>query len=102
MITYNNRTQTLDIPGEFPLHFDAHYDLEITGHHGEASYKISLGYVEWTLAGKRMPDMEGSEIPVPVKEKILAAITVSQEEMEDALNEAEEQSRFEREHAVGL
>jgi hypothetical protein len=102
MIAYTNRTQTLDVPGVLPMHFEAHYDVEIYSDHGEAAYKIDLGYIEWTMAGKQMLDMEGGEVPKPVREMILAGITVTQEEMHDALNEAEEQAQFEREHAVGM
>lgn len=102
MRAFTNRIQKLDIPGDLPMHFEAHYDVEVEGDCREASYKIDLGYVEWSLAGKLMPDMEGGEIPLAVKRKILAAITVSEDEIAQALQAAEDEAAHVREHAVGL
>ena len=102
MLAYTNRIQTLDIPGILPMRFAAHYDVQVEGDRLEHWYRIDLGYVEWTLAGKKMDDMEGKEIPDEVKTRILGAITVSEADVAAALQEYEDNAAHVREHAVGI
>lgn len=103
MAGYENQTLTLDLPGDLPVHLTAHYDVDVTidRFSREPSYTIKLGLVEWTLGGHPMWDIEGKEIPPAMREKILAAITVSESEMKEALSDEAEEVRFRREHAAG-
>ena len=103
MARIENETLTLTIPGELPIAVEAHYDIEIEGDRrsGEISYKIELGCIDWTVAGHKMYCIEGKEIPPALRDRILAAITVSEHDLAEALSEAADWDAFEREHAAG-
>ena len=103
MAGYHDQVLKLDIPGDLPISLKAHYDLEIYGdkRSWDMSYKIELVCFEWSLAGHEMSDIEGGEIPPMMRNKILAAITISDEEMCDALNDEADEEEFRRSHAAG-
>lgn len=87
MARFMDRVLTFSFPGPDGMEIagQAHYDVKVDSGRFGLTYEIDLGYVDWTLGGHPMYCMEGNEIPPVMRNKILAQITVTAEEMTDAL-----------------
>lgn len=102
-----NQTIELTVQSALPMTLKAHYDIDLTWARGEDgdmdwSYSVALGYVEVSVAGKAIAELEGKEIPFEMQALVLSAIPeLTDEEARDAASDYEDQERFYRQHAAG-
>jgi hypothetical protein len=97
-------TQSLILAGDLPMTLIAHYfaDIEWDPQEREPTYIIHLGFIEVFIAGKKVVDLEGKEIPDAMGKMVMKAIPeIPRHELMDALDDEAEVSVFAREHAAG-
>ncbi len=102
MAGFTDQSLELADPTGIPLRIFAKYDVDVDEGPGGLFYTIDLGTVEVHLAGSLIAELEGDDIPVDVRNRILAAITVSDMEMAEAWGLEEDDRATKAAHGAGL